>query len=62
LDSKGRWKERWALNYESGTKYELYRVILNNDKFEGLKFKDIAMILYLKRGLTLIGLEIKIAK
>eukprot|EP00347_Sterkiella_histriomuscorum_P011662 403371596 len=61
MDSKGVWKEKWQLQYESGTKYELYRVPLKYDKFEGLKFKDISMILYLKRGLILIALEIKIA-
>ena len=60
-DANGVWKERWQLNYEAGTKYELYRVVLKQDKFDGLKYKDVCMILYQKKGIVLIALEIKIA-
>jgi hypothetical protein len=39
-------KELWTYNYQTGTKYELYRVPLKKNKYEGLKFKDVIMILY----------------
>lgn len=49
------------MNYETGTRYELYRVLLKYEKFEGLKYKDIALILYIKKRIILFALEIKIA-
>ena len=39
-------KEVWMHNYQTGTKYELYRVPLKKQQFEGLKFKNVCMILY----------------
>ena len=36
----------WIHNYQTGTKYELYRVPLKKNKYENLKFKDVTMILY----------------
>lgn len=39
-------REKWQMNYEMGTKYELYRVPLKRQKFEGLKYRDVCMILY----------------
>ena len=60
MDSTGVWKESWQVNYESGTKYELYRIPLKHQKFEGLKFRDVCMILFQKLGLVLIALEVKI--
>jgi hypothetical protein len=48
------------VNYESGTNYELYRILLKHDKFEGLRFKDVCMILFYKLGLVLIALEVKV--
>ena len=39
-------KDEWQVNYEKGTKYELYRVPLKRQKWEGLKYKDVCMILY----------------
>ena len=30
-DSSGGWKEIWQINYESGTGYELYRVLLKKE-------------------------------
>lgn len=51
----------WMHNYQSGTKYELYQVPLKRSQFEGLKFKNVCMILYQKQGLFLIALEIRIA-
>lgn len=59
-DSNGVWKESWQINYESGTKYELYRIPLKHSKFEGLKFRDVTMILFQKLGLVLIALEVKV--
>jgi hypothetical protein len=46
MDNNGIWKESWQINYESGTKYELYRIPLKHTKFEGLKFRDVTMILF----------------
>jgi hypothetical protein len=60
FDANGVWKEVWQLNYESGTNYELYRILLKQEKFEGLRFKDVCMILFQKLGLVLIALEVKI--
>jgi Calcium-activated BK potassium channel alpha subunit len=60
MDSNGIWKESWQINYESGTKYELYRIPLKHSKFEGLKFRDVTMILFQKLGLVLIALEVKV--
>jgi hypothetical protein len=51
----------WIHNYQTGTKYELYRVPLKKNKYENLKFKDVTMILYQKRGIFLIALEVRIA-
>lgn len=45
-DDQEKKKETWLLNYEAGTKYELYRVPLKKQIFEGLKYKDVCMILY----------------
>lgn len=59
-DSNGIWKEAWQVNYESGTNYELYRILLKHDKFEGLRFKDVCMILFHKLGLVLVALEVKL--
>ena len=52
--------EKWQFNYLTGTKYELYRVPFKRRKFEGLKFKEVCMIMYHKLNMTLIGLEIKV--
>ena len=52
--------EKWQFNYLTGTKYELYRVPFKKRKFEGLKFKEVCMIMYHKLNMTLIGLEIKV--
>ena len=52
--------KKWQFNYLTGIKYELYRVPFKLEKFEGLKFKEVCMILYYKLGMTLIGLEIKV--
>ncbi len=30
-DSGGEWKEIWQINYESGTNYEMYRVLLKKE-------------------------------
>lgn len=54
-------KEVWTHNYQSGTNYELYKVTLKRNKFQGLKFKDICMILYQKENIFLIALEVRIA-
>ena len=54
-------KEVWTHNYQTGTKYELYRVPLKRNKYEGLKFKDVLMILYHKKNIFLIALEVRIA-
>lgn len=51
----------WKHNYQSGTKYELYRVPLKHTKYNGLKFKDVVMILYQKKQIFLIALEVRIA-
>jgi hypothetical protein len=47
----------WQINYDHGTKYELYRVVLEKNKFEGRKFKDVCMILYIRLGFMLIAIE-----
>ena len=60
MDSNGVWKESWQVNYESGTNYELYRILLKKEKFEGLRFRDVVVILYHKLGLVLIALEVRI--
>lgn len=39
-------KEVWTHNYQSGTNYELYKIPLKRGIFQGLKFKDLCMILY----------------
>jgi hypothetical protein len=54
-------KDPWQHNYHSGTKYEMYRVPLKKNLYEGLKFKDVVMILYHKRNIFLFALEIRIA-
>ena len=54
-------KDVWTHNYQTGTKYELYRVALQKTPFDGLKFKDVTMILYQKLQLFLIALEVRIA-
>lgn len=59
-DSNGVIKESWQINYQSGTNYELYRILLRHEKFEGLRFKDVCMILFHKLGLVLIALEVKL--
>jgi len=59
-DSNGVIKEQWQINYQSGTNYELYRILLRHEKFEGLRFKDVCMILFHKLGLVLIALEVKL--
>ena len=51
----------WTHNYQSGTNYELYRVPLKHHKYNGLKFKDVVMILYQKKQIFLIALEVRIA-
>lgn len=51
---------KWQFNYLTGIKYELYQVPFKNEKFVGLKFKEVCMILYYKLGMILIGLEIKV--
>lgn len=58
---KGK-KEIWTYNYQTGTKYELYRVPLKKNKYKGLKFRDVTMILYHKKSIFLIALEVVIAK
>ena len=50
----------WMHNYKSGTKYELYRVPLKGKDYSGLKFRDIVMILYQKRNIFLIALEVRL--
>lgn len=60
LDENGIRKEKWQVNYESGTNYELYRILLKHEKFEGLRFKDVCMILFHKLGLVLIAIEVKV--
>ena len=60
MDPNGIRKESWQINYESGTNYELYRILLKHEKFEGLRFKDVCMILFHKLGLVLIALEVKV--
>ena len=47
-------------NYIDGMEYELYRIPLKKNLFEGFKFKDICMILYQKFHITLIALEVRI--
>ena len=59
-DSNGVIKESWQINYQYGTNYELYRILLRHEKFEGLRFKDVCMILFHKLGLVLIALEVKL--
>ena len=51
---------KWQFNYLTGLKYELYRVPFKHEKFVGLRFKEVCMILYYKLNMTLIGLEIKV--
>ena len=53
--------EVWTHNYQTGTKYELYRVPLKRNKYKGLKFRDVTMILYQKKNIFLIALEVLIA-
>lgn len=60
MDGNGVWKESWQVNYQSGTNYELYRILLKKEKFEGLRFRDLCMILFSKLGFVLIALEVKI--
>jgi hypothetical protein len=50
----------WLHNYKSGTKFELYRVPLKKEDYSGLKFRDVVMILYQKRNIFLIALEVRI--
>jgi hypothetical protein len=57
---KGK-KEIWTYNYQTGTQYELYRVPLKKSKYKGLKFRDVTMILYHKKSIFLIALEVLIA-
>lgn len=52
--------EKWQMNYLSGTKYEIYRVPFKQHKFQGLKYKDVVMIIYHKMNITLIGIELKV--
>ncbi len=59
-DSKGEWKEIWQINYGSGTNYEMYRILFKHPKFEGLRFRDLCMIIFHKIGAVLIALEVKI--
>lgn len=54
-------KEIWTFNYHTGTKYELYRVPLKKTKYKGLRFRDVTMILYQKKNMFLIALEMLIA-
>lgn len=54
-------KEVWTHNYQSGTNYELYKIPLKRGIFQGLKFKDLCMILYQKENIFLIALEVRIA-
>lgn len=54
-------RDVWTHNYQTGTNYELYRVPLKRGIFQGLKFKDICMILYQKENIFLIALEVRIA-
>lgn len=51
----------WVHNYQSGTQYELYRIVLKKHVFKSRKFSDIVMILFQKKNIYLIGLEFKIA-
>jgi len=57
MDMKGI----WTYNYQQGTKYELYRVVITRDKYGGLRFKDVCMILYQKKNIFLIALEVRVA-
>ena len=57
MDMKGI----WIYNYQQGTKYELYRVVITRDKYGGLRFKDVCMILYQKKNIFFIALEIRVA-
>ena len=54
-------KELWVHNYQTGTQYELYRIVLKRNVFKSRKFSDIVMILFQKKNIYLIGLEFKIA-
>ena len=54
-------KEIWTFNYHTGTKYELYRVPLKKNTYKGLRFRDVTMILYQKKNIFLIALEVLIA-
>ena len=51
---------KWQFNYLTGMKYEMYRVPLKQEKFAGLKFREVCMILYYKLNMTLIGLEVRV--
>ena len=51
----------WTYNYQQGTKYELYRVLLKRNRYGGLRFKDVCMILYHKANIFLIALEVRVA-
>ena len=53
--------EIWKHNYQTGTGYVLYKVPLRKGKYQGLKFKDVCMILYQKENIFLIALEVRIA-
>lgn len=50
----------WQFNYLTGTKYELYPVPLKRKTFQGLKFKEVCMIMYHKLNMTLISLEVRV--
>jgi hypothetical protein len=50
----------WRYNYLTGTKYEMYRLPLKQKTFEGLKFKEVAMIMFHKLNITLLALEVKV--
>lgn len=54
-------KKIWTYNYKTGTKYELYPVILKKSHYAGLRFKDIVMILYHKRNIFMIAIEVRVA-
>lgn len=53
-------KQLWVHNYQTGTQYELYRIVLKKQFYRGRKFSDIVMILFQKRNIYLIAVEFKV--
>jgi hypothetical protein len=53
-------KQLWVHNYQTGTQYELYRIVLKRSVYRGRKFSDIVMILFQKKNIYLIAVEFKI--